>query len=891
MKKVFIFLLLMFIAASCNAALTNGVGSVTRPTAYWWTGLTPAQPNGDIGLAWMKEVEAIIEGATLDNGNLLTFDNGGTISNVTDGSIILAEAGEDLKLAFSTDNVTVSSSTDVDELTFGTIVPAANQMLFTPVTAIVGTVEGTVYYDSDDDTLWLRDASGLVDLTAGASGVTDLDSAYNGGATIDVDGDAVTLTVSLGDNNPVAIFAQNDATNDPTAVQITSAADLANAISLDIDGQTTGRDIEGTGASWYVTGLGDLTANDIVASSIAVTTLFESALVAASSGNVALTIDAAGNGTITVGGTSTGEVTVVPVLNLTGALVANGPVTLGNAAADDITATGEFVSNIVLDDDTTDSPSVIFRDAGENDWIFLKANGATGNLTATSDAATSDFQIVTGNLKVGAGSEGVALNGEDAFITGTLEVNGAVQFDGAYVGNSTTTLNGDVAVNDEILVTLNAADEEVIITNSHSTITADQMVEFVMSAQTTSTYILALTATADANAQDDYLILADNSGANAKLTIGSGGTTTWTLDAAAIVQMDGDTTANTSTGGLLDINYQTATNTGKGLSITTQLEDGATQAYAVYLDVDDDTTGAEVIDLISVLNSAGTNATTRGLVVANTIDDAIVATLGAASQFAVVDAQATQSTVTTGLWDINAEFTEDTAAVINIDVESEANGAGEFVHGIYIQMDDDADNADNELHGITVTGDGTNGTGLQHGIVVLGANIDAGLKLDTGYLRVGTGATPDQTLGAADNAFIEGTLEVDGVVYADSGITGDGADAIAGFLQSITNDAEPHAITAAESGTVLTNAGSDGADAWTLPTAVAGYEYIFVVMAAQNMQITPAAGDSIIGSGTDVGAGDTYSANAVGETLHLIAVDGTNWIIISETGTWTDSVP
>jgi hypothetical protein len=43
---------------------------------------------------------------------------------------------------------------------------------------------------------------------------------------------------------------------------ISSAADAANAISLDIDGQTTGRDIEGTGASFYVEGDGSVVGVD-----------------------------------------------------------------------------------------------------------------------------------------------------------------------------------------------------------------------------------------------------------------------------------------------------------------------------------------------------------------------------------------------------------------------------------------------------------------------------------------------------------------------------------------------------------------------------------------------------------------------------------------------------
>lgn len=151
----------------------------------------------------------------------------------------------------------------------------------------------------------------------------------------------------------------------------------------------------------------------------------------------------------------------------------------------------------------------------------------------------------------------------------------------------------------------------------------------------------------------------------------------------------------------------------------------------------------------------------------------------------------------------------------------------------------------------------------------------------------GTGAgavTLTATAGGITLTSLTGTATSDPII-------GDGTAAWYGGLKAIVNDAEPHAILAAESGKVLTNLGSDGGDAWTLPTAVAGYEYTFVVMAAQQMRITTAAGDSILGSGIDVGAGDYYWADAVGETLHIIAVDSANWIIISSTGTWTDSNP
>lgn len=47
-----------------------------------------------------------------------------------------------------------------------------------------------------------------------------LDDAYNNGNTIDVDGDAVTMTVSDTDNNAALILNQNDTTNNPNALEI-----------------------------------------------------------------------------------------------------------------------------------------------------------------------------------------------------------------------------------------------------------------------------------------------------------------------------------------------------------------------------------------------------------------------------------------------------------------------------------------------------------------------------------------------------------------------------------------------------------------------------------------------------------------------------------------------
>ena len=59
------------------------------------------------------------------------------------------------------------------------------------------------------------------------------------------------------------------------------------------------------------------------------------------------------------------------------------------------------------------------------------ATNSSGDITATTSADTGLVNILIGNLKVGNGTPDIALtSGEQAYIEGTLEVDGAVQFDG-----------------------------------------------------------------------------------------------------------------------------------------------------------------------------------------------------------------------------------------------------------------------------------------------------------------------------------------------------------------------------------------------------------------------------------------------------------------------------
>ena len=139
---------------------------------------------------------------------------------------------------------------DVDDVLGTDGVLSITDIVFSNETSSPTATEGTLYYNATTEGLYIRN-SGAWQLLATESGTVSLDVAYNNGNSIDVDGTAITFTVSDTDNNAALLVVQNDSTNDPDAMNITSAADAATAVGLQID-CTAGFDIQGTSDSWSV---------------------------------------------------------------------------------------------------------------------------------------------------------------------------------------------------------------------------------------------------------------------------------------------------------------------------------------------------------------------------------------------------------------------------------------------------------------------------------------------------------------------------------------------------------------------------------------------------------------------------------------------------------------
>lgn len=363
---------------------------------------------------------------------------------------------------------------------------------------------------------------------------------------------------------------------------------------------------------------------------------------------------------------------------------------------------------------------------------------------------------------------------------------------------------------------------------------------------------------------------------------------TFTMAADEYLRLDAATTPMTSTVGALDINVINGANTVSAINIDFEAENTYVAGYGLYVNIDDDATGGEEhLHAIYVDNSEGTASNTYGMSVSNKVDIALKSTVGAAMQAIVIDAAATDNTGTSGVIDIDYDTITDGASAINIDMAAPTGGAdADDYSAILIDLDDDTD-ATADVIGVKVVSSDLTGDTNTKVIGFYASGLDVALQADNGYVRIGTGSTQSQALGD-DDMFVEGHVEIDAALYVDDTIVGDGATTMLGVIQDVSACTSDTVLTIAQAGILITNTGAGGAVVASLPegSTCNGASYSFAVTAAQNLDINPDDGDTILGLCN--AAGDAARSNAAGDFITLTCVGDNSWVV-SATNNSTNS--
>jgi hypothetical protein len=93
--------------------------------------------------------------------------------------------------------------------------------------------------------------------------------------------------------------------------------------------------------------------------------------------------------------------------------------------------------------------------------------------------------------------------------------------------------------------------------------------------------------------------------------------------------------------------------------------------------------------------------------------------------------------------------------------------------------------------------------------------------------------------------------------------------------------------TSDDNNKLFNNQGAAALVAFTLPAAVAGRTFLFVVQDADGISVTAAAGDTIRIELNVSAAGGTITSTTIGSTVRLTALNTTEWFAEFYTGLWT----
>jgi len=340
--------------------------------------------------------------------------NGETIAQFTaDGSVKLYYDNAK-KIETTAYGVDVTGTTGTDNLSV------------TGVSTFTGTIDVDGQAIFDDITVSAASTfTGAIDANGGANIAGGL--VANSVQVSDLTDNRVVLAGTSGE-----LEDSGNLTFDGTTLAVTGNQTVSGTI--DVDGQAIFDDITVSAASTF-TGLLDANGGatiDNVRIGVAGNNEIDT-----STGN--LTIDSAG-GTTTIDDNASvsGTLGVTGTTTLTGALVANGNVDLGNATSDTITATGRFDSDLTP---STDSA----RDLGSTSlrWAEVWSDQVVADNIQIAVTGTNEIDTASGNLTIDSAGgtttidDALTVTG-DATFNGTIDVDGQAIFDDITVSAAST---------------------------------------------------------------------------------------------------------------------------------------------------------------------------------------------------------------------------------------------------------------------------------------------------------------------------------------------------------------------------------------------------------------------------------------------------------------------
>lgn len=781
--------------------------------------------------------------------------------------------------------------------------------VFTPrAAAPTPAAEGMVYYN-DGTNKWVG-YNGAAWLDFDVAGGVTLNGAYDSGGaglgrTIDVTDSTVLFAATNAADNVAFTVTQADNNGNTQAMQITHAGAGATYISLDIDSQATGRDVEGTGATWYVTGAGAHTAASADFTGAAGITLQnDETITNAADGKITFTTNGGTANTLLfdlqAGATAiqleSGDVTELQfgtVDNLT---------EIGNITFDAdpaaITLTGDGGGDdLTITQAGAVDASVVVHSAGTNlDAIKIHTDGDGGididadediAITVTSDAAAEDLLITqsgaqnAGIVLTSDGTGAIAIKLETTSATGDIWLDSGDDLDIDVAGKIDIDLVGDYEL--DVAAGINITSSEAA-DGAITIATSDAAGNIIITSTDATADALDINTTAGGIDIDAALAIAiDNSGAGSDISITSA------LGSVNIIATENavDSILIQSSVGGIDIDAAAATGedidiTNTGGSINLVATESAVDSIKLQstlggIDIQCDASTSEDIDISNTGGSINLVATENA---ADSIK--LQSTLGGIDILADASGDEDIDISNTGG---NVHITSDADATdaFNLDVTGTDGGV-------------DIDTTDGPIHLVTAGAiNGDISLDASDNITIVSSDADAagitiqtdGGAAETIYINSTAGTTASAIYLDADVGGI--TLLADGVTAGD--ILLDAEDQI----KLTTDDENAAAIDigvaaggAAASTIVITNTPGTGAAAIALVGTAGGVEIDAAaakIIALDGGSVTidsKTAGAAAIALTSNQGAADTITIDVIqgtatattAESLQLTSTDG-----------------